>query len=66
MVNNKQGGGSSTKAQKKAAGGHKANSKSISHTPNNNIHMLDGGTGSNGIPNHILGQNIVPGSEAYN
>jgi hypothetical protein len=35
--------------------GHKGNSKSISHTPNSNIHMIDGGTGSNGVSNHHIG-----------
>jgi hypothetical protein len=38
---------------------HKKNSKSISH-PNNSTHMIDGGTGSNGIANHILS-----GPDAY-
>ena len=42
--------------------GHKANSKSISHTPNNNIHMSDGGTGSNGVSNHLLASN---GGDVY-
>lgn len=36
------------------APGHKQNSKSISHSGTNNIHMIDGGTGSNGIiSNHL-------------
>jgi hypothetical protein len=37
----------------KVKGGHKSNSKSVSH-PQNNMHMIDGGTGSNGISNHSI------------